>query len=835
MRFTTQTAIATAVLLLFTTATVSANKIFQVQPGSNIADKVAAAAIWRDPFGAKWSFDDVKFAIKSLVVPENDSDPIDLDLRPVSSFDEHSTYSLGDGEDRPVVLSKQVLVSTDPEDVFSVLTVDLRTQGTHGFFSEKKTGNNRGKVFTLSQERGKDVDTVEAAAFKPPAWHCGVDDFTTSSISTPPKGDENRLLQEFSQMGRAHHHHHHGENDLFAVGQNLRGSKGNLGRRLYYTDNYPKAYTYQVDLFIEVDQAFVDNHGSYQAALEYIDVLFSAASAIYEQEIDTHLHVRHVEKTNRYDSAASTGDALKIMRTDFAGSSWHYGNIDLHHALLGNKLGGGIAYVGALCNSQYGFGLSANLVGNFDSLGASTVWDLTVVAHEIGHNFDSGHTHSAYSPSVDTCGSGCPSGDVPDGSGTIMSYCHQCGGMPKVSYTFGGNRDESGNWQDADLVGTVSNNPSRVAEKMHQHVSSRGSCLLPTHDVPDQECGGSTCDDNDACTLDSCLNDACANTPITCDDGNACTEDSCNSNSGCLHTPRNGASSFELIINTDNYGSETTWELFSSDMAELVASGEGYTSSSTFTIEETICSHPCFTFVIKDAWGDGMCCGYGNGGYTISIDGGEIHSGGDFGTEESFDFCLDVPEDTSAPSSLPTPIPTSLPSASPTASPISQPKDPADGWVEIFFNDFEAPNQWGNFIDGQLGDGDARRYGGGIYVHSGVASLKLRDNSGMASSVYTNDFDVSQYQSLRVGFFFYAKSMDTPKEDFFLEYSTDGLNWEVVNSWAKDIDFDNDIWYEIVQEFDARALDTLRLRFRCDATGNGDAVFIDDVSFSGKN
>ena len=394
MRFTTQNALAVSVALLLSAAdTVKANKIFKINPGSNIADKVAAAAIWKDPFGSPWSFEDVKFAIKNLAVPDDDSDPIDLDLRPASSFDERSTYSLGDGEDHPVVLSKQVLVSTDPEDIFSVLTVDLSTQDTHGFFRRngKKKGDSRGKVFTLSQKQGKNAEAVEAAAFKPPAWQCGVDNFEDGSMSTAAKDHKGRFLVESDKRGdandRHHHDHHHFENDLIAVGQSLRGSKGNLGRRLYFTDNYPKAYTYQVDLFIEIDQAFVDNHGSYQAALEYIDVLVSAASAIYEQEIDTHLHVTHVEKTNRYDGVSSTSDALKIMRTDFAGSSWHYDNIDLHHALLGNRLGGGIAYVGALCNSQYGFGLSANLVGNFESLGASTVWDLTVFSHEVRHQF----------------------------------------------------------------------------------------------------------------------------------------------------------------------------------------------------------------------------------------------------------------------------------------------------------------------------------------------------------------------------------------------------------------------------------------------------------------
>lgn len=61
-----------------------------------------------------------------------------------------------------------------------------------------------------------------------------------------------------------------------------------------------------------------------------------------------------------------------------------YGNINLHHALLGHRLGGGIAYVGALCNPNFGFGLSANLEGNFASLDASALWDLTVFAHELG-------------------------------------------------------------------------------------------------------------------------------------------------------------------------------------------------------------------------------------------------------------------------------------------------------------------------------------------------------------------------------------------------------------------------------------------------------------------
>eukprot|EP00970_Alexandrium_tamarense_P016224 scaffold6291_cov151-Alexandrium_tamarense.AAC.1 len=35
--------------------------------------------------------------------------------------------------------------------------------------------------------------------------------------------------------------------------------------------------------------------------------------------------------------------------------------------------------------------------------------DLTDTSHSTGHNFNSGHTHDAYTPVIDTCGTSCPS------------------------------------------------------------------------------------------------------------------------------------------------------------------------------------------------------------------------------------------------------------------------------------------------------------------------------------------------------------------------------------------------------------------------------------------
>ena len=117
---------------------------------------------------------------------------------------------------------------------------------------------------------------------------------------------------------------------------------------------------------------------------------------MYEKEIDTHLNVAVIDVNTNYDASTSTSDALSIMRTNWAGSSsvaWHTSGIDLHHALLGKALGGGIAYVGVLCRADYGFGLTASISGGFVSLNYRVVWDLVAFMHEIGHNFSSGHTH----------------------------------------------------------------------------------------------------------------------------------------------------------------------------------------------------------------------------------------------------------------------------------------------------------------------------------------------------------------------------------------------------------------------------------------------------------
>ncbi|MEO1337218.1 MAG: carbohydrate binding domain-containing protein, partial [Myxococcota bacterium] len=72
-----------------------------------------------------------------------------------------------------------------------------------------------------------------------------------------------------------------------------------------------------------------------------------------------------------------------------------------------------------------------------------------------------------------------------------------------------------------------------------------------------------------------------------------------------------------LDIVTDRYGSETSWAITDSSGA-TVDEGSGYASNQSFS--ETLClSDGTYTLTFNDSFGDGMCCQFGNGGYTLTV------------------------------------------------------------------------------------------------------------------------------------------------------------------------------------------------------------------------
>ena len=96
---------------------------------------------------------------------------------------------------------------------------------------------------------------------------------------------------------------------------------------------------------------------------------------------------------------------------------------------------------------------------------------------------------------------------------------------------------------------------------------------------------------------------------------------------------------FVLTLNFDNYPTETTWTLTDST-GVTTASGGPYSGAGTTAIESFCAPNGCYTLTVFDSWGDGMCCTYGPGSYTLTVDGVTLAEGGEFGDADATSFCV---------------------------------------------------------------------------------------------------------------------------------------------------------------------------------------------------
>ena len=202
------------------------------------------------------------------------------------------------------------------------------------------------------------------------------------------------------------------------------------------------------------------------SATSYLASLFAGMSVIYERDLFVRLLQGYT--VLRLSSAAdpwtqpacpawpatcqNTGGASTAQLMEVAGY-WaaNYGPVPraLAMTLSGKQPSGnsasGIAYVNTLCSGSSGYSFSQV----FKFAGSTAAHDVSLVAHELGHNFGSRHTHCYPTPTtpIDECYNGeggcyggttsCPApftitpingGPVTDVRGTLMSYCHLLSG-----------------------------------------------------------------------------------------------------------------------------------------------------------------------------------------------------------------------------------------------------------------------------------------------------------------------------------------------------------------------------------------------------------------------
>jgi len=89
----------------------------------------------------------------------------------------------------------------------------------------------------------------------------------------------------------------------------------------------------------------------------------------------------------------------------------------------------------------------------------------------------------------------------------------------------------------------------------------------------------------------------------------------------------------------DNFPLETSWQLVSDWNNEVVYMGDAQDLNNVFQL----LPDSCYTFTIFDSEGDGICCTFGEGFYSLANGYCDtiISSNGDFEDEETFSFCFE--------------------------------------------------------------------------------------------------------------------------------------------------------------------------------------------------
>lgn len=301
------------------------------------------------------------------------------------------------GTERPVDLSGLALfrgtISGDPDSlVFISITPDhvngfVRSQGGLRVISS----GNLGPDAPISAEYARDLNIVDGTSI------CSVD-------ALDPSFYPDHQIPETEPTG---------------ISSDSRGIDGPC-----------RAARIAVDTDYEFSQLF---GGDTDAAAAYAVTLIAASSSVYERDVSVRFVIPYLRvfETNNdpYVEDNGTVPFLLEMRHHWNSANRHVPR-ETVHGLSGRSLGGGVAYVNALCFSEYAHGVSANLNGTFPMPvvdNSHSNWDLMVVSHELGHNFGTGHTHdqNSYDPVIDGCGNGDCSQALDT---TIMSYCHLCPG-----------------------------------------------------------------------------------------------------------------------------------------------------------------------------------------------------------------------------------------------------------------------------------------------------------------------------------------------------------------------------------------------------------------------
>jgi hypothetical protein len=104
---------------------------------------------------------------------------------------------------------------------------------------------------------------------------------------------------------------------------------------------------------------------------------------------------------------------------------------------------------------------------------------------------------------------------------------------------------------------------------------------------------------------------------------------------------------FNLTFVFDAFPSDISWALIEGQKGSgaILSGGSHYSDSLRGKVLQVppVCldTGSCYTFVIRDSQGDGLCCIAGRGSYTYQVDDSITETGGDFFDRKVHLFCVE--------------------------------------------------------------------------------------------------------------------------------------------------------------------------------------------------
>lgn len=189
-----------------------------------------------------------------------------------------------------------------------------------------------------------------------------------------------------------------------------------------------------IEVYLECDYHMYRDNNNTNATARYATNLFNMVAGIFRTSADVTLNISEIKvwsspdpyRISPYESGSTSFDNFINNTQSFNGH--------IAHLLSTSSVSGfgGIAELGFCEDVGKNYSFSAALNNSYNSYLSIYSWDISVMAHELGHNLGSTHTFSCAwngnNTPIDCCGynaeyqdCGCRAG-IPS-RGTIMSYC----------------------------------------------------------------------------------------------------------------------------------------------------------------------------------------------------------------------------------------------------------------------------------------------------------------------------------------------------------------------------------------------------------------------------